>query len=151
MPKAKAKSPKTYLTAEEMMKTRPRSRVAEPVAIYHAPRRTAIARKSSSLGKHIGGYHASNEVWRFAVANDLIPHLERAIRLAREHFPSVRNVGLEYVIDPEIADNSWITIAIKDSGAVHEVLTQINRFDDEMINQTPASKRDKICLGVGGL
>ncbi len=151
MPKAKAKTPKIYLTAEERNEASSRSRVAEPVGIYHVPRRATIARKAVSPFKRIGGYPASDEVWQFALANDLIPCLERAIRLVHEYFPSVRKVELEYVIDPEIESNSWITIAIKVRGTVDEVLTQISRFDEEMINRTPVSKRDKICLGVGGL
>lgn len=93
----------------------------------------------------------STEVWKFATAHDLLPHLETAVRLVRECFPTVRKIEFKYVVDPEIANWSWIAIAIKVSGTVEVVLAQMNRFDDEMIKQVPIEKGAKICLAVGGL
>jgi hypothetical protein len=63
----------------------------------------------------------------------------------------VRKIDFEYVIDPEVENNSWIDLAIKVSGTVEEILAQMNRFNNEMIKQVPIEKGAKICLGVGGL
>jgi hypothetical protein len=127
------------------------NRVAESVAAYSVARPRSTYKRRPSLSRRIAEHVVSDEVWQFAMVNDLIPHLETAIRLVHECFPTVRKVDFEYVIDPEIENNSWITIEIKVSGSVEEVLAQMNRFDDEMIKQVPIEKGAKICLGVGGL
>jgi hypothetical protein len=127
------------------------TRVAESVAVYSVARPRLTHKRRPVLPRRIAGHLVSDEVWQFAIANDLIPHLETAIRLVHECFPTVRKVDLKYVIDPEVENNSWITIEIKVSGNVEEVLAQMNRFDDEMIKQVPIEKGAKICLGVGGL
>lgn len=143
-------SPKPYPEGGE--NTGSPNRVAESVAIQYGTRPATLINKAPriSVGR-IAGYAVSTEVWQFAVANDLLPHLETAVRLVPACFPTVRQIDFEYVVDPEIANWSWITIAIKVSGTVEEVLAQMNRFDDEMIKQVPIDKGGKICLRVGGL
>jgi hypothetical protein len=128
------------------------SRVAEPAtAVYSPTKPSAIKKSLRSPMKQIAGYDVSTEVWQFVVDNDLAPHLETAIRLVRACFPTVRKIDFEYVIDPEVKNNSWIDLAIKVSGTVEEVLTQMNRFDEEMIKLVPIEKGAKLCLSVGGL
>jgi hypothetical protein len=127
------------------------NRVAESVAAYSVARPRSTYKRRPSLPRRIAEHVVSDEVWQFAIVNNLIPHLETAIRLVHECFPTVRKVDLKYVIDPEVENNSWITIEIKVSGSVEGVLAQMNHFDDEMIKQVPIEKGAKICLGVGGL
>lgn len=149
---SKKRAPSRSYPKADQSKAKSANRVAEPaVAAYTVARPKSAHKRQPSLPRRIAGYHVSDEVWRFAVANALIPHLETAIRLVNECFPTVRKVDFRYVIDPEIEKNSWITIEIKVSGSVEEVLAQMNRFDDEMIKQVPVEKGAKICLGVGGL
>lgn len=73
------------------------------------------------------------------------------MRLVYESFPIVSKIRFEHAIDPEIENNSWITIEVVGSGTVAEVLTQMNKFDREMISQVPVEKGARICLAVGGL
>jgi len=127
------------------------NRVAESVAVHYGTRPATPGKAPRTSARQIAGYAVSPEVWQFAVANDLLPHLETAVQLVRACFPTVRKIDFEYVVDPEIENWSWITIAIKVSGTVDEVLAQMNRFDDEMIKQVPIDKGGKICLRVGGL
>jgi hypothetical protein len=148
--RTKSSTPRPYPEVDQS-KTNSATRVAEAVAAYSVVRPRSTYKRQPSLSRRIAGYSVSSEVWQFAVENDLIPHLETAIRLVRECFPAVRKVDFEYIIDPEVENNSWITIEIKLSGNVEEVLAQMNRFDDEMIKQVPIEKGAKICLGVGGL
>ncbi|MGH7451476.1 MAG: hypothetical protein ACRENG_09045, partial [bacterium] len=60
----------------------PARKVAEAVATYivrSTPKPRAAART-------IAGLTVDGEVWAFVKANNLLPHLETAIRLARETF-----------------------------------------------------------------
>jgi hypothetical protein len=142
-------SPKPYPEGGE--KDGPPNRVAESVAIHYGKRPATPGKVPRTSVRQIAGYAVSTEVWQFAVANDLLPHLETAVRLVRACFPTARKIDFEYVVDPEIENWSWITIAIKVSGTVEGVLVQMNCFDDEMIRQVPIEKGAKICLRVGGL
>ena len=126
------------------------NRVAESVAIHYGTRPATLRKAPRTSARQVAGYTVSTEVWKFAAAHDLLPHLETAVRLVRECFPTVRKIEFKYVVDPEIANWSWIAIAIKVSGTVEVVLAQMNRFDDEMIKQVPIEKGAKICLRVGG-
>jgi hypothetical protein len=144
----KKSSRRTYPKAGGKNKAVPR--VAEPATAIYSVAKPSPLRKSlqTMAARQIAGYSVSDDVWQFAVANDLIPHLETAIRLVRACFPTVREIDFAYVIDPEIENNDWIDVAIKVSGTVDEILAQMNRFDDEMIKQVPIEKGAKICLGI---
>jgi len=140
------KSPsRRYPEAQEKRETP--SRVAESaVAAYSVAKPPALGKSPRPSAKRIDGYVVFNEIWQFLVKNDLLPHLKTAIRLTHACFPTLRKIDFEYVIDPEVENNSWIDLAIKVSGTVEEVLAQMNRFDDEMIKQVPIEKGAKICL-----
>lgn len=127
------------------------NRVAEPVAAYQVQQQPLNARQSAPPTHVVSGHHVPSEVWQFAVANELLPHLETAVRLVYESFSVVSKIRFEHAIDPEIANNSWITIEVVVPGTVAEVLTQMNKFDREMISQVPVEKGARICLAVGGL
>lgn len=64
------RKPHVYRTAEERGRG---DKVTESLAVYTRTR--AAAQRNASIA-------ASDAVWRFAARNDLIPHLETAVRLA---------------------------------------------------------------------
>jgi len=143
---AKRAAPRPYPTAEE--KNEALSRVAESVAAYSVatPTSTSFRKPRRAEEKRIAGYAVSDEVWQFAAANDLKPHLETAIRLVHECFPTVSDVQLLHEIDWEIEDRSYIVIEIKITGSIPTLLEQYNRFTTQKIRQVPPEKRDKIVL-----
>jgi hypothetical protein len=147
----KKSSRRTY--PEAGGKSKAVTRVAEPATAVYTVAKPSPLRKSLRpiTARHIAGYSVSDDVWQFAVANDLIPHLETAIRLVRACFPTARKTDFAYVIDHEIENNAWINVAIKVSGTVDEILAQMNRFDEEMIKHVPIEKGAKIYLAIGGL
>lgn len=126
------------------------SQVAEPMAAYQVQRQATAEKKSAPPARQIGGHQVSREVWQFAVVNDLLPHLETAIRLVYDCFAAVKKIEFVHVIDPELENNSWITIEAAVSGTVEEVLAQTNQFDREMIKHVPIEKGALICFVAGG-
>jgi len=121
-------------------------RIAEPEAVYPATP-SFVGKSKHTNQRRISGYAVSDEAWRFAVANDLIPHLETAMRLVHECFPTLSEVQLLHEIDREMENKSWIAIEIKITGSQASILEQYNRFTLQMIRQVPPAKREKILLG----
>ncbi|MGH7454805.1 MAG: hypothetical protein ACRENG_25840 [bacterium] len=116
------------------------------MAAYSAARPQSTYKRRPSLSRQIAGYAVSNEVWRFAVENDLILHLETAIRLVHECFPTVSEVRLLHEIDWEIEDRSWVTIETKITGTIEDILQQYNQFTVSMVREVPSEKGGKILL-----
>lgn len=141
----KQATPRPYRTAEEMIKP---SRVAEPLAVYSTARPSANRAPRRIIERRLAGLTASEEVWRFAVAHDLIAHLETAVRLVRECFPTVQAIKLLHEVDWEDENESWIAIDIKVVGTVEAVLEQYNRFTSGMVKLVPPDKGAKILLGI---
>ncbi|MGH7596706.1 MAG: hypothetical protein ACREOI_10160 [bacterium] len=86
-------------------------KIAEVVSPYTA--RTEMKRgvtPTRVMPPVIAGLPASEEVWRFAQENALVPHLETAIRLVREAFKEIREIKLSYAPDPEIPH--WEAVVI---------------------------------------
>ncbi|MDZ7360398.1 MAG: hypothetical protein ONB46_06685 [candidate division KSB1 bacterium] len=104
-----------------------------------------------SASKKIAGVEMPDSVWQFARKNALFPHLETALRLVHECFPSVKTIKLAYEFDWEVEDESWIAINIQVSGKVDNVLEQYLFFNRLMAQRLPPDKSDKILLGIGGL
>ena len=104
-----------------------------------------------SVSKKNSGVEMPDAVWQFAQKNTLFPHLETALRLVRECFPSVKNIKLAYELDWEVEDENWIAINIQVSGKADQVLEQYLFFNRQMIQQIPPEKSEKILLGIGGL
>jgi len=142
----KRATPRPYPTAEE--KNEASSRVAEPVAAYSVatPTSTSFRKSRRVEEKRIAGYAVSDEVWQFAAANELKPHLETAIRLVHECFPTVSDVQLLHEIDWEIENRCYIVIEIKITGTIPALLEQYNRFTKQMVRQVPPEKGEKIIL-----
>ncbi len=143
---SKRTAPRPYQTAEE--KDEAFSHVAEPVAAYSVatPTSTSLRKPHRVETKRIAGFAVSDEVWQFAAANDLVPHLETAIRLVHECFPTVSDIQLLYEIDWEIENRSYIVIEIKIAGTIPSLLEQYDRFTTQKIRQVPPEKREKIIL-----
>ena len=143
---AKQATPRPYPTGEE--KNEASSRVAESVAAYSVatPTSTTLRKPWRIEEKQIAGYVVSDEVWQFAAANDLRPHLETAIRLVHECFPTVSDVQLLHEIDWDVENRSYIVVEIKITGSIASILEQHNRFTLQIIRQVPPEKRDKIIL-----
>jgi len=143
---AKQAAPRPYPTAEEKNETL--SHVAESVAAYSVatPTSTTLRKPRRIEEKRIADNAVSDEVWRFAAANDLKPHLETAIRLIHECFPTLSDVQLLYEIDWDVENRSYIVIEIKIIGSIPALLEQYDRFTLQIIRQVPPEKRDKIIL-----
>jgi hypothetical protein len=145
---SKQTTPQPYPTADEKDETL--SHVVESVAAYSvtAPTSTTLRKPRRVEEKRIAGYAVSDEVWQFAAAHDLKPHLETAIRLVHECFPTVSDVQLLHEIDWEIENRSYIVIEIKITGSIPAILEQYDRFTTQKIRQIPPEKRDKIVLSI---
>ncbi|MFQ5641340.1 MAG: hypothetical protein ACE5IR_25455 [bacterium] len=117
------------------------NKVAESVATYVPS--PAVIRPS------IAGIPVPQEVWQFAVKNELIPHLETAIRLVRESFHQVGEIQLSHDIDPEIENESWITLLVKVKGSTSELLREHLNYKKGMREIVPLSKLPFIRLFLG--
>ena len=125
----------------------------------YSSRLTEQKRKSSAkIGKpnitspqYIAGVEMPDTVWKFARKNALFAHLETALRLVHECFPSVKTIKLAYEFDWEIENEGWIAINIQVPGEVDNILEQYLFFNRQIMQQIPSDKSDKILLGIGGL
>jgi hypothetical protein len=122
----------------------PAGKVAEAVAPYVV----SSTPKPRVAARTIAGLAADNEVWAFVKANNLLPHLETAIRLAREIFADVREIRLSYEPDPEILFFNSVTIYVKAVGTVEELFEQEKRYTRAFIQAIPPEKRHQITLLV---
>lgn len=161
-----AKKPR-YPAGDEKIHQRP-NKVSEAQAEYGVLTQTPNAKATNILkpyssrlpktqerqlaaSKKIAGVEMPDTVWQFVRKNALFPHLETALRLVHECFPSVKTIKLAYESDWEIENESWIAINIQVPGAVDNVLEQYLFFNRQITQQLPADKSDKILLGIGGL
>ena len=120
-------------------------KVAEPVAAYiHTP-----SQGITPTRRFIAGISAAEPVWRFAVANALIPHLETAVQLAHQSFHHAAEMGFTYDIDPEIENESWITLWVKVSGSMDELLNEQSAYRKGMRQVVPINKLPLIRLFLG--
>jgi len=117
----------------------------------YSSRLTKTQQMLPSASKNIAGVEMLDPVRQFAQKNALFPHLETALRLVHESFPSVKSIKLAYEVDWEVEDESWIAINIQVSGKTDQVLEQYLFFNRQMTQQIPPEKSNKILLGIGGL
>lgn len=97
-------------------------------------------KKTVSLQHQIAGVSVFDDVWRFATANDLIPHLEIAVRILFESFHEISKVRFAYEIDPEIENESWITIRAKVDGTLEELLHEDLAYTRAIVRAVPIDK-----------
>jgi len=111
-------------------------KVAEGLATYaYTP-----VKKPMPLQHQIAGVSVSDDVWRFAAVNDLIPHLEIVIRILFESFHEISKVRFAHEIDPEIENESWITIRAKIDGTLEELLHEDLAYTKAIVRAVPIDK-----------
>ncbi|MGH7451473.1 MAG: hypothetical protein ACRENG_09030 [bacterium] len=123
------------------------SRVAEALATY-AVRSTSIPR---TLVRTIAGLAADDMVWDFVNANNLLPYLEAAIRLARESFQKVSEIKLSFAPDPEIPSFASVAIKVKASGTVDQLVEQNRKYVSSFIQTVPSEHHEQIDLLLVGV
>ncbi len=117
-------------------------KVAEGVATYTC----APLKKTAAVQHQIAGIAVSDEVWRFAVANEIVSHLETAARLARESFRKVIDVRFTHDIDQETENDSWITLRAKVQGALEELVREHWIYMEAIVRAVPINKLPFISL-----
>jgi hypothetical protein len=93
----------------------------------------------------IAGLPASEEVWRFAQENALVPHIETAVQLAREHFKLIRDIRLDYMVDPEIPNRADLVINLYVTGTFDELIQAENDYIRAINTFIPVQANDKMC------
>jgi hypothetical protein len=117
-------------------------KVAEGVATYaYTP-----LKKTASVPPQIAGILISEEVWRFAVANEIVSHLETAVRLVRESFRKVIDVRFTHDIDQEIENDSWITLRAKVQGSLEDLVREHWAYMEAIVRAVPINKLPFISL-----
>jgi hypothetical protein len=137
---------KPYPEQETAPATQP-DKVAEAVSPYIARTETRriIPPKKVELPR-IAGLPASEEVWRFAQENALAPHIETAVRLARESFKAIREIRLSYAPDPEIPHWEAIVIDLYVTGDLDELQDAYTHYTRAFIKAVPNEDRRKVSL-----
>jgi hypothetical protein len=136
---------KPYPKQETGPATQP-DKVAEALSPYIARTET---KRSVSLKKveppRIAGLPASDEVWRFAQENALMPHVETAVRLARENFKKIRDIRLDYMVDPEIPNRADLVINLYVTGTFDELIQADNNYIRAINTSIPDEANEKMC------
>jgi len=120
---------KPYPEAESVSATQP-NQVAEAAAAPYLTR-TEIERGTfyrQPAPRFIAGLPASDEVWRLAKEKELVPHLETAVRLARESFNDIQEIKLTFSPDPEIPHWEMIAIDLYATGSIDELLEADTKY-----------------------
>jgi hypothetical protein len=126
------------------------SKVAESVAGYTVS--PAVTKRKSLAKKHrIAGLEASDEVWEFAQKHQLVPHLETAVRLARETVDNPRSLYLTFEPDPEIPSLHGIAINARvSSNDLKDWERQYRAFQQRFLQEIPSEVQYRICLFLWG-
>jgi hypothetical protein len=133
----KRDSPARQYPTTESISVDQMGKIAEPIAAYiHAP-----SQGITPTRRFIAGISAAEPVWRFAVANELIPYLETAVRLVHESFQKVDGLQFDYEIDPEIENESWIVVRAKVDGELDELINEYTNFNKAMVRAVPIDKQ----------
>jgi hypothetical protein len=125
------------------------NKVAESLSPFNITR--AEARRGGAFPRktkppNIAGLPASEDVWRFAQENALVPHLETAVRLVRESFKRIKEIKLSYAPDPEIPHWESIVIDLHVTGDVDELQNAYTDYIHEFVKAVPNEDRRKINL-----
>jgi hypothetical protein len=136
-------TPKPYPEADSSEQI---GKVAETVSTAYAARADA---KWKPPARTIAGLAADEEVWSFVKANDLLPHLETAIQLARKTFLNVREMWLAYLPDPELPKFNSVGIWVKAVGTPEELFEQYKKYVSLFTHDVPSEYRHQIGMLVG--
>ena len=124
------------------------NKVAEAVATPYLTR-TEIERGTyyrRPAPRYLAGLPASDEVWRLAKEKELIPHVETAVRLAREAFENIQEIKLTYSPDPEIPHWEMIAIDLYATGTMDELLQADAKYRSAFTTTIPDEAQFHICL-----
>jgi hypothetical protein len=111
-------------------------KVAEGVATYaYTPLKKAV-----TLQHQIAGIAVSEEVWRFAVENGIVSHLETSVRLVRESFQKVIEVRFTHDIDQEVENESWVTLRAKIQGSLKDLVREHWAYTEAIVRAVPINK-----------
>jgi len=138
-------TPKPYPEAESISATQP-NQVAEAVAAPYLTR-TEIERGTfyrQPAPRYIAGLPASDDVWNFTQQHALAPHIETAVRLAREHFKEISEIKLTYSPDPEIPHWETIAIDLHVTGTMDELLQAEQKYTHAFTAAIPDEYHIKI-------
>ena len=113
-----------------------RTKVAEPAVAYVA----TTPQKRVPASHVIAGIPASEKVWQFAKANELVPHLETTGKILRNSFHQLADMRFAYDVDPEIENESWITIHAKVAGSLDELLREDWAYTRAVVRALPKDK-----------
>jgi hypothetical protein len=141
-------TPKPYPEAASISTTLP-NQVSEAVAAPYLTRseleRGTYYRQPAP--RYIGDLPAADDVWNFAQEHALSPHIETAVRLAREHFKKIREIKLTYSPDPEIPHWETIVIDLYLTGDADDKLqSAYTAYTRAFIEAVPKNDRRKINL-----
>lgn len=126
--------PKPYPEADSSSEQA--SKVAEGLATYaYTPLKKPMAPQH-----FIAGIVASEEVWRFAVTNELNTHLETAVQMVPQTFQKVAAMRFTYDIDPEIENESYITIHARVQGALDDLVKEHWTYTKAIVRAIPINK-----------
>lgn len=120
-------------------------KVSETASVAYA---TRAETKWKTPARTIAGLAADDEVWAFVRANDLLPHLETAVQLARKTFADLREIKLSYAPDPELPFFNCVTIDAKAKGTVEDVFAQDQNYTRVFVETIPSEKCHQITLLV---
>jgi len=140
-------TPKPYPVLESVPATQP-NKVAEAVAAPYLTR-TEIERGTfyrQPVPRFIAGLPVADEVWRLAKEKKLVPHIETAVRLARESFKDIQEIKLTYSPDPEIPHWEMIAIDLYAAGTMDELLQADAKYRRAFTTTIPDEAQFNICL-----
>jgi len=123
--------------------------IAEPAVATYGRTKPSYATFFFKAPQTIADVEAPDAVWEFARKHDLVPYIEMVIQWVREFFPTACNFSLEYVIDPEVENYSWIEVRFYVSGAVDDVFQQYQQLNEKRRQHIPFDKSDLIGVIFG--
>jgi hypothetical protein len=87
----------------------------------------------------------SDEVQTLCERYRLSSYLQRALRLARQTFLSLKSIEVTAQNDPE-TDDEWVAIVVQIHGEVRTVLDMYDDYTTKLVDSIPWPARDKIRL-----
>ncbi|GEM_PF-3235793 len=120
------------------------STVAEAAVATYGKTSASYQAFFGKAARTIAGVEAPPAVWEFARQHELVPYIEMGIQWVREFFPTVSDIILKYVVDPEVEDYNSVDIIFFISGTVEEIFAQYQRLNQERMAHLPFEKAEKI-------
>ena len=105
---------------------------------------------SASLFNHFSTYFCQLPKTTFEFKHIDIPAerkhlLEKAIQIAKEHFPDIHEINSYNEVDPETGE-AWSVLEIDVKDKIEIILDQLDNYTDEWVKKIPWPERDAIRL-----